>query len=223
MSCHASAESAPLAVIRTLMPSMPLARNASVGLPASSNSSMRPASISARPDSLWPHVRSTRLSMVALTPARRCRSPSTVPFIISRISYGTPGTTYTTRSSTSAPAGGSAPGAMAPTPCTQRMGATRPGAVPGCCGIGDAPTGTMAWRKLFSGIGRLRLANMERIRSAMRSSSTNSTPITDASTSRVMSSCVGPRPPHTMTASLRSSASRNASSMRSQLSPTLVW
>ena len=95
--------------------------------------------------------------------------------------------------------------------------------MPGCCAIGDAPTGTMAWRRLFSGIGRLRLANMARIRSAMRSSSTSSTPITDASTSRVMSSWVGPNPPHTITASLRSSASRKASSMRSQLSPTFVW
>src|SRR5438105_2596521 len=38
-----------------------------------------------------------------------------------------------------------------------------------------------------------------------------------------MSSCVGPRPPHTITASLRSSAMRIASTMRAWLSPTFVW
>ena len=88
----AAASSPAFAVMRTLMPSIPLARNARVGLPSASSSAIRGASISASPDSLWPQVRSTRLPMIALTPARRCRSGSTVPSIIVRISCGTPGT-----------------------------------------------------------------------------------------------------------------------------------
>ena len=88
----ALASSAAFAVMRTLMPSMPLAWKASVGLPSTSSSSMRGASSSARPDSVWPQVRSTRLRITALTPARRCRSGSTVPRSIVCISCGTPGT-----------------------------------------------------------------------------------------------------------------------------------
>src|SRR5207248_6743741 len=41
--------------------------------------------------------------------------------------------------------------------------------------------------------------------------------------SRVMSSWVGPSPPQTMTASLRASAWRRASTMRAWLSPTFTW
>ena len=41
--------------------------------------------------------------------------------------------------------------------------------------------------------------------------------------SRVMSSWVGPSPPHTSTASDRSSASRSAATMRGRLSPTFCW
>ena len=44
-----------------------------------------------------------------------------------------------------------------------------------------------------------------------------------ASASRVMSSWVGPRPPQTTTASLRSRARPMAATIRSRLSPTLVW
>ena len=44
-------------------------------------------------------------------------------------------------------------------------------------------------------------------------------PSTPAIASRVRSSCVGPRPPHTSTASERDSRSRNASTMRDWLSP----
>ena len=82
----ASSEVGALAVIRTLSPSMPLARKAMVAWPDASSSSIRPASSSARPDSLWPQVRSVRLRMTACTPARRCRSGSTVPETISCIS-----------------------------------------------------------------------------------------------------------------------------------------
>ena len=47
--------------------------------------------------------------------------------------------------------------------------------------------------------------------------------ITSARAARVMSSWVGPSPPHTMTASLRASAVRKASRIRSWLSPTCWW
>ena len=47
--------------------------------------------------------------------------------------------------------------------------------------------------------------------------------MTSAIASRVMSSWVGPSPPQTITASLRESARRRLATMRSWLSPTLVW
>ena len=61
---------------------MPLARKASVGLPIASSSSMRPASSSARRDSLCPQVRSTRERMTRVKPARRVRSGRIVACII---------------------------------------------------------------------------------------------------------------------------------------------
>ena len=70
---------------------------------------------------------------------------------------------------------------------------------------------------------RPRAANMSRITSATASSCSNVVPITSAIASRVMSSWVGPSPPHTMTASARASASRSAVTMRAWLSPTLTW
>jgi hypothetical protein len=86
-----------------------------------------------------------------------------------------------------------------------------------------APAGTSAWRALFSAISRPRDANMAAMRSTMASSRTSFAFITSAIASRVMSSCVGPRPPQTITASLRARAVRRASTMRSRLSPTFVW
>src|SRR5271168_1679743 len=47
--------------------------------------------------------------------------------------------------------------------------------------------------------------------------------MTSAMASRVMSSWVGPRPPHMMTPSLRARAVRKARLMRSWLSPTAWW
>ena len=47
--------------------------------------------------------------------------------------------------------------------------------------------------------------------------------MSSAMTSRVMSSWVGPRPPQTMTASERSTASASAVRMRAGLSPTFAW
>ena len=87
-----SASSAPLAVMRTLRPSMPLARNARVGPPSASRRSISPASTSARPDSERPHVRSTLERITASAPALWRRSGSTVPSTMARISRGTPGT-----------------------------------------------------------------------------------------------------------------------------------
>ena len=91
------------------------------------------------------------------------------------------------------------------------------------CSMIDAPAGTSAWRRLLSGIARPRDENSSRITSATAGWRTSSTPITAAIASRVMSSCVGPRPPHTITASARDSASSSASTMRPRLSPTFVW
>ena len=54
-------------------------------------------------------------------------------------------------------------------------------------------------------------------------SRTSGTFMTSAMASRVMSSWVGPSPPHMMTPSLRASAVRRASVMRSWLSPTAWW
>jgi hypothetical protein len=122
---------------------------------------------------------------------------------MSFISWGTPGTAYTTLSPT---------------------GQISPGAVPRVCAITVAPTGTSAWRRLFSGIVRPRLANSLRMTSATASSCTSSTPpITAAIASRVTSSWVGPRPPLTITASASSRRRRNATSMRPTLSPTFTW
>ena len=69
-----SAVSAPRPVRRTLMPSQPLARNASVGLPTWSSSSMIGCKRSLRPLSLSPHVRSTREAIFRCSPERANKS-----------------------------------------------------------------------------------------------------------------------------------------------------
>src|SRR5664280_981371 len=86
-----------------------------------------------------------------------------------------------------------------------------------------APTGTSACRRFESGISRPREENRARIFSTTPSSRSNGTFITSAMASRVMSSWVGPSPPHTITPSLRANAVRRASTMRSWLSPTAWW
>src|SRR5487761_1930979 len=86
-----------------------------------------------------------------------------------------------------------------------------------------APRGTSAWSRLLSGMTRPRSTNIARIvatRSSWRSSGTF---MTSARAARVMSSWVGPNPPQTIRASLRASAVRIASTMRSWLSPTCWW
>ena len=157
---------------------------------------------SSSPLSLSPHTRKTRLTIAASSPARWRRSGRIARVTISRISCGTPGTRYAT---------------LEPT------GQIRPGAVPRVCGMTVAPSGTRACRRLLSGMRRPREANRPRMRSATSSSGCNTTPITSAMASRVMSSCVGPSPPHTITASDRRSASRSTDTMRAWLSPTFTW
>ena len=98
-----------------------------------------------------------------------------------------------------------------------------PGAVPSCWGIGVAPAGTSAWRPLLSGMSRPRELNISAMRLTISVSRTSGTAMTSAMASRVMSSWVGPSPPHTTTPSLRASAVRNASTMRAWLSPTTWW
>ena len=74
------------------MPSHPLARNASVGLPSASSRSMTGSSRSFSPLSLSPHVRRVRLTMTLASPLRASRSGSTARWTMSFISCGTPGT-----------------------------------------------------------------------------------------------------------------------------------
>ena len=87
----APAASAARAVIRTFSPSQPLAKKAIVASPVRSSRAISPSRTSASPDSDRPQVRSTRLAITDLAPARSPRSESTSA-IISRISHGTPGT-----------------------------------------------------------------------------------------------------------------------------------
>ena len=90
----ASASVGALAVRRTLIPSIPLARNAMVsgGAPGRSSASRRDEIRSASVDSAIPHVRSTRLRIVAMVPVRATRSGRIARSSMSFISYGTPGT-----------------------------------------------------------------------------------------------------------------------------------
>ena len=169
------------------MPSMPLARNAIVGLPTASSASMRRASRSASPDSLSPHVRSTRLTMTDVSPERRRRSGR----IASRRS----------------PSSRTAPRAPRRAPC-RRRGRPSPARCRAAGRRWPAPRGTSAWRMLLVAMRRPRAANIASIRAATSASSSRGTPITSAIASRVMSSWVGPSPPQTITASLRSSAAQ---------------
>src|SRR6266540_999218 len=80
---RAVGSSGAFTVMRTFSPSTPLARKASVHVPASSRCSMRSARRSASPDSLSPHVRNVRLMITADVPERRRRSGSTAAVMIS--------------------------------------------------------------------------------------------------------------------------------------------
>src|SRR5271170_3191736 len=93
----------------------------------------------------------------------------------------------------------------------------RPGALPATWGMMVAPWGTSAWRALFSVMVRPRASKKPAMTSTIAWSRTSGTFMTSAMASRVMSSWVGPSPPHMMT------PSRRASVMRSWLSPTAWW
>src|SRR4051795_4205793 len=69
---------------------------------------------------------------------------------------------------------------------------------------------------------RPRDANISVITAATASSLTNGTPITSAMASRVRSSCVGPRPPQTITASAALNVLRSTATTRPRLSPTFT-
>ena len=97
-----------------------------------------------------------------------------------------------------------------------------PGAVPLALGKISPPTGLSACFLLSSAISRSRWAKKASIDLSAASSVISSTPSTSAAASRVISSLVGPRPPVTMTTSLRSIASLIAMLMASP-SGTVVW
>ena len=172
---------------------MPEARKAMVHSPVSSKRSISSCSFSANPDSESPQVRSVRLLITAVIPARALRSGSTHSPTICCISQGTPGTAYT---------------------ALPLVSTLKPGAVPGITGSTSAPSGTSAWRRLFSGMARPRPPKTVEMRSTMSSRRTSSTPRAAAITSRVMSSWVGPSPPHKITESLRSRAWLSTACMR---------
>ena len=88
----ASCSDPALTVIRTLRPSIPLAWNAIVAPPTSSKYAMRSVSISSRPDSVCPQVFSTRLFIMAVSPALFFISGKIHSLTIIFISNGTPGT-----------------------------------------------------------------------------------------------------------------------------------
>src|SRR5580698_4968359 len=98
-----------------------------------------------------------------------------------------------------------------------------PGAVPATWGMMAAPSGTSAWRALLSVMVRPLASKKPAMTSTIAWSRTSGTFMTSAMASRVMSSWVGPSPPHMMTPSLRASAVRRANVMRSWLSPTAWW
>ncbi len=146
-----------------------------------------------------PHVFNERDTIAAASPERRNKSGTTCSLTISCISYGTPGTAYTTL----------------PSPSSH----SKPGAVPIGFGMASPPSGMSAWRKLFWGMSRRRDRNIVAMCSASAISRTRGTPITSAIASRVRSSWVGPRPPQISTASDRDRRSRSAATIRVWLSP----
>ena len=135
------------------------------------------------PTPTFPTSSTTATRSPTTSPDRRSRSGITCARTISCISYGTPGTAYTTL----------------PSPTGQH----RPGAVPIGFGSGSPPSGTSAWRRLFCGMSRRRVRNIVAMCSASSMRRTSGTPISSAIASRVRSSWVGPIPPQMSTASLR--------------------
>ena len=142
----------------------------------------RRARRSSSPLSLSPHVRSTRLTMTDGSPERRRRSGSTARSTISFISCGTPGHGVDDLAVADR---ADQPGRRAP-------------------GLGDdrRPDGHQRLAQVVVGHGPA--ARREHLADARRRPprpGRSATPITSAIASRVMSSWVGPSPPHTITAS----------------------
>ena len=92
------------------------------------------------------------------------------------------------------------------TSAVESLSSHKPGAVPFGLGSTSAPRGTIAWRRLMSGIVMPRRAKRSRIRSTIDSSTSSAIPSARATASRVMSSSVGPRPPVTTIRSAQASA-----------------
>ena len=148
-----------------------------------------------------PVVWNTRWTRGSRRSPSRSRSNGSTPVSNSpRISAGTPGRSTTIRPSTSR---------------------TSPGAVPTRLGSTSAPSGTRAMRSLPAG-SRVRRQVAHRALSSSSSPSSRRRGLSSASatTSRVMSSAVGPRPPVTSTTSATSRARASAPRMSGALSPT---
>ena len=192
--------------MRTLIPSIPEARKARVTSPPASSASMRSCSASASPDSLAP---------------QRAQHPAGDDALLAGLGH----------------AGAQVGQDGAVEHLGHLVGDAGDGVddlVPqradeagrGAAHLGDdggalraRRPGARCW-PTWRGPGPRRSASM---RSTMAGSRTSSTSMTSAMASRVMSSWVGPSPPHTMTPSLRASAVRRARTMRSWLSPTAWW
>ena len=99
----------------------------------------------------------------------------------------------------------------------------KPGAVPNPFGMTSAPSGTIACRRLMSGIRAPRAANRWRMPSRIPACSRSARPVTADTASRVRSSSVGPSPPHSTTSSVRASAARRTASRSSRRSPTIAF
>jgi hypothetical protein len=86
-----------------------------------------------------------------------------------------------------------------------------------------APRGTIAWRRLISGIVIPRRAKRSWMRSTIDSSTSSGTSSARASESRVTSSSVGPSPPVATITSAHDSARRNKSATSLASSPATAF
>ena len=195
--------------MRTLIPSIPLARKAMVGSCRRRHRERRCGGpgASARPDSLLPQVRSTRLTMTApprpAAAMRRLQVGEDGPaeHLVHLVGHAGQGVDHLVAHRADEP-GGRAHGLG-----DERgpHGARRPGGRCSRAWPGPATRTSRRSSRRWPGRGP------------------RATFMTSAMASRVMSSWVGPSPPHTTTPSLRASAVRRASTIRSWLSPTAWW
>ena len=182
----AASRVAALAVIRTLMPSIPLARKAIVGaVPArASRAAMRPASTLGQRRLGQPPG-----AQGAADDGRRLTRPGP-PGRVSRPARPSPASR------------GARPARRRCVRSPSRQ--ISPGAVPRTCGMTVGASGHLGLAQVVAGHGRgHRPAKISSMRAATASSSSSGTPRTSAMASRVMSSWVGPSPPQQITASLR--------------------